>query len=791
MKLPLSSALAGPYSLNQWVNWQVETRDGKPTKVPYIPGSLRRASVTDPSTWRSLEAADEDGRDIGFVFTASDPYLVIDLDHCITHGELDPDALEIINSLDSYTEVSPSGTGVHIWVDARMPGKGNRKPYRGFEVEMYDRDRYMTVTGTRLNDRPIREAQEDVDNLHALVFGEPVVSQPLAQFSRPRLSLSDGEIVMRMERSQSGARVRALMAGDTSEHGGDDSRADLALASHIAFWTQDRSQIERIMRSSGLARDKWNKHASYLSRTIDRALSSRLDTYSGGGRESLPDAPEPRRYNLTDLGNAERFVHIHGDDVRYCHSSSDWYIWSGTRWALADTGDVAQLAAQTVRSIYAEAAACDDSDLRKATATWAKQSESHSRLVALMALATSIPPIPVKRAEFDTNAWMLNCMNGTIDLRTGELHPHRKDDMLTKVAPATYLPGADCAGNIWRSYLAGVQPDQTICDFLQRAAGYTLTGDCSEEVLFFLHGPAAAGKSTFVEALKSALGDYSATLDFSVLLKSRYDSDGRSANPEIAKLPGTRMAISIEVSEGKRLAEGLVKTLTGGDTISARGLYERRNTEFVPQFKLWLVANDAPRMRDTDDALWRRVLIIPFNRSIPPESRDPRIKQELRFSEQGRAAVLAWAVQGCLLWQQYGLAPPPAVQIATQAMRLEMDPCADFWAERCAFGATYQTAAADLRREYLDWCEKNGVRPISTKLMAERLEAKGCTTAKSGSNRYWVGLQLVATDAQRDVWDVTYRNFSLEDSHVRKFTDSDVPDVPSENDPEDEEGIEI
>lgn len=363
--------------------------------------------------------------------------------------------------------------------------------------------------------------------------------------------------------------------------------------------------------------------------------------------------------------------------------------------------------------------------------------------------------------------------------------------MLTKVAPATYLPGADCAGNIWRSYLAGVQPDQTICDFLQRAAGYTLTGDCSEEVLFFLHGPAAAGKSTFVEALKAALGDYAATLDFSVLLKSRYDSDGRSANPEIAKLPGTRMAISIEVSEGKRLAEGLVKTLTGGDTISARGLYERRNTEFVPQFKLWLVANDAPRMRDTDDALWRRVLIIPFNRSIPPESRDPRIKQELRFSEQGRAAVLAWAVQGCLLWQQYGLAPPPAVQIATQAMRLEMDPCAEFWAERCIFGPAYQVTAANLRNAYLEWAEKAGVRPLTSKMLAERLEAKGCTSSRTNAARLWNGIQLVATDAQVTASDGSYHNFSFPFSHEGKFIENDATSVTDENDDEDPEGIRI
>jgi len=275
-----------------------------------------------------------------------------------------------------------------------------------------------------------------------------------------------------------------------------------------------------------------------------------------------------------------------------------------------------------------------------------------------------------------------------------------------------------------------------------------VTGETTEEKLFFIHGPTAAGKSTFTEAIKATLGDYAVTADFETFLKRIQVGAVRN---DVARLAGARFVVSIEVDEGRELAEGLTKILTGGDTVSTRFLYHE-SFEFFPKFKLWLAANHAPRVSDRDDALWRRILRLPFEHTIPEEKRDPKVKATLRDPKIAGPAILAWAVRGCLLWQQCGLFVPEVIRDATDEYRADQDPLRDFFPDECKFDTTAFVPVSDLRKRYDDWGKETGLRYLlGPKQFNERFEEKDC---QRQSRRYlndvgtekvgkcWVGVTL-------------------------------------------------
>lgn len=420
--------------------------------------------------------------------------------------------------------------------------------------------------------------------------------------------------------------------------------------------------------------------------------------------ESEDTGTEAKFFNLTDMGNGERLAHYHGQDIRYCYPNSQWYIWDGNRWKMDKLGKIERLAKDTTRRIYIEAGHCQDDDQRQATAKHARSSESRYRKLAMIDMARSEDGIPVLPEELDANGWLLNCLNGTLDLRTGDLYSHRHQDMITKIVPVNYDPNARL--ELWDRFMeTTTQGDQEMLGFLQRAVGYSLTGNTGEEVLFFIHGPAATGKSTFVEAIKSVMGNYAVTADFEVFLQ-KYRDLGSPRN-DVAALAGSRLVVSIEVQEGRRLAEGLVKMLTGGDTVRARFLYHE-SFEFLPEMKLWLCANHAPKVRADDTAIWRRILKLPFENIIPEDKRDPEVKETLKNPDIAGPAILAWAAQGCLRWQEYGLGIPDIVKEATAAYRKEMDILEAFIEDCCTIQAGMSASKKDLYSAYKQWCEESG-----------------------------------------------------------------------------------
>ena len=457
-------------------------------------------------------------------------------------------------------------------------------------------------------------------------------------------------------------------------------------------------------------------------------------------------APDPERFPHTDLGNSERFVTQHGETIRFCHSWRAWLVWDGVRWARDTNGLVLRMARDTVRSIYLEAAGTDDADMREAIAKHAKASERESRIRSMLALAESESRVAITAQELDTNPWLLNCKNGTVDLRTGQVEIHERQHLITKLAPVTYNP--DAQHDLWDRFLAeSTGDDEELIAFLQRAMGYTLTGDASEEKLFFVHGPTNTGKSTFLEAFKAALGDYAVTADFETFLSRSFVGSPR---PDIARLNGARFVASIEVDEGKKLAEGLIKQLTGGDTITARFLYSPE-FEFMPQFKLWLAANHAPHVSHEDAAIWRRILKLPFEVTVPKEKRDPQLKVALKSDPQAQSAILAWAVRGCVAWQEMGLAVPVRVERATEEYRLEQDPLREFILTCCALSPDVWAEASDIRSTYESWCRESGETPINGRAWAQALRAHGCEPKRrrvgGKGTRGWQGIGLVAEDS--------------------------------------------
>ena len=446
-------------------------------------------------------------------------------------------------------------------------------------------------------------------------------------------------------------------------------------------------------------------------------------------------------FHLTDAGNAERLAFYQGENLRFCWDWNKWIWWDGRRWDLAKGNEMARrLALDTARGILMNEAAKiqDDSEKRSLLVKWSLASETSSRLNAMIQVAQAIEPFPTYAKNFNANPWLATCLNGTVDLRTGKLGPHNPYDLITKICPVNYDP--DARLKLWESFLETVtNGDESLMEFLQVAAGYSACGDIGEEKLFFIHGDAATGKSTFLETVKSALGEYAQTSDFETFLKRK---DVGGTRNDIARLNGARLVASIEVDEGQRLAEGLIKMLTGGDTVSARFLYQE-SFEFVPQFKLWLAANHAPRIKDDDNAIWRRILRVPFDHAIPKENQDPKIKATLRNPEIAGPAVLAWLVKGCLRWQKKGLAVPEIVERATEDYRADQDPLKDFFEDCCEFDPTAFVPVSELRSAYDQLCKENGTRyPLGPRQFNERLRAKGC---EQGTKKYYNDFGTEAT----------------------------------------------
>ena len=430
----------------------------------------------------------------------------------------------------------------------------------------------------------------------------------------------------------------------------------------------------------------------------------------------------------TDIGLAARFAADHADALRYCHEQG-WLRWDSGRWTRDDLYPV-QLAKQTARALATEAAAtAPPRDAPRLVGTLLA-----SRAVAAM-VSLSQSELAVRTAALDADPAVLNVSNGTIDLLTGRLRPHRAADLLTKQSPVVYDPAAVCPQ--WAAFLARVLPDEAVRAFVQRLAGYALLGDVRDHVLPVFWGTGANGKSTYLEAVQYVMGDYARTIPSSVLLVDRNDKHPT----ERAQLAGLRLAVANETNAGRALDEGTVKQLTGGDRITAR--FMRQDFfEFVPSHKLILCSNHKPQITGTDEGTWRRVLLVPWEVCIPVAERDTGLPTRLRAEAPG---ILRWCLEGCAAYLRDGLSPPPAVTAATTSYRLDSDILGQFLAECCTENPALHTPAANLYRAYVAWAESSNVAAVTRDAFGSAMSERGkFTRAKVGGVMRYRGIALLA-----------------------------------------------
>lgn len=490
---------------------------------------------------------------------------------------------------------------------------------------------------------------------------------------------------------------------------------------------QDGSDGSRRVYAMACRAVEFNLSDELATATIQAALSERPTprTYSTTDiLQRVRDAEGATRRGKalvvkrprTDLGNAERFVDQHGDKVRSVPVwPGYWLCWDSSRFRPDTTGEVNRLGKSTVRNIYQEAATVDDADERKAISQWAIGSEKRERLSAMLALASTENPIAVDYNSLDAQPWLLGCKNGTVELRTGELRPADPGDLITKSTGVEYPtePGVDPV--LWLNFLDDIfSGNSELIGFVQRLFGSALVGEQVEHILAILHGNGANGKSVFTSTLQAAFGDYAMTAPPKLLTIKR----GETHPTEQADLFRMRLVIVSETPDGARLDEGLVKSISGGDKIRARRMRENF-WEFTPSHLPIIATNHKPVVRGTDYGIWRRLRLIPFNVTIPPERQDKHLAEKLRAE---LPAILRWLVCGCLEWQRSGLLEPPIVLAATEAYRDESDTFKNWLVDRCEVDPQIECRGGVAYHSYRDWCSEVGEDAISNVKFAEKVE---------------------------------------------------------------------
>ena len=555
------------------------------------------------------------------------------------------------------------------------------------------------------------------------------------------------DIVKAACNAKNGAKFRELYAGSYSKtEYGSPSEADMALCNMLAFWTGcDADKMDAIFRQSGLMREKWDRRQSgstYGALTIQKAIASCTTVYNPKSYDysvSITNKKSDRlavgepvfdneettefkpNYSMDDMGNAQRFVDLFGDRIRYCYTDKRWFWYDSRKWCYDNEGVRERMADRAIEAMKAEAKNYLQSDeesggdMAKAFEKHMKSSRSYKARTSMLNMVQHhVPVLPV---QLDRYKMVLNTPSGVLNLKNGELKEHKPEYYLTKITPVEFSENADCPR--WLAFLDEIfGGDKDLIHYIQKAVGYTLSGSTAEQCAFFLYGTGKNGKSTFLDVIRDVFGDYAANIQpETIMVKS---NSGSNANSDIARLKGARLVTSVEPNEGVRINEGLLKQLTGDDPVTARKLYSEE-FEFKPEFKLWMATNHKPIIRGTDTGIWRRIHMIPFTVQIPEEKVDRNLKHKLKAEMTG---IFKWCVDGCLMWQAEGLKMPKAVLDSVREYRREMDVISAFIEDKCELSGSVQSSV--LYAAYSSWAEENNeYRMSATKFgleIAKRFE---------------------------------------------------------------------
>lgn len=438
----------------------------------------------------------------------------------------------------------------------------------------------------------------------------------------------------------------------------------------------------------------------------------------------------------TDIANSRRFARQHGMKVHFTPERG-WFVWDGRRWVVDEKLiTVQELAKSTALRIFDEVkAAANRDELYR----HAKRSQSRQAIESMLSLARSEPGIPLRLTDFDSNGWLFNVANGTVDLRTGQLVAHQPDQLISNISEVVFEPGAEA--KLWGSFLCRVTDgNDELYAYLRRLVGYLLVADVSDQSLHFLYGLGANGKSVFCEVLQRLLGDYAITASPDLIMLRRH---GGIPN-DVARLRGVRVALMNETSQGSRFDEAKLKDLTGGDTLTARFLHQEF-FDFRPSHRILIRGNHKPAINGTDEGIWRRLRLVPFTVQIPPDEQDRDLLHKLEGELPG---ILQWAIAGCLEWQREGLKPPAIISDAVRQYREESDTLGRFIVENCEVRKPGQVKSSSFYQRYQQFAEHAGERWIAAKDVPAEMERRGFVYKRgTGGQRLYLGIEFAQSEA--------------------------------------------
>lgn len=731
-------------------------------KIPKSPLYNGNADTTDSKTWgtyeQALQAVEKYGYDgIGFVFTAATPYCGIDIDHCINTetGAINLNALDIIHAMDSYTEISPSGTGIHIIYKGKNHDEWNKKVMNalgdGIHLEMYQKERYFTVTGNVYMNKPVADREDSAALIYMTYMQKKQNSgTPTPVRTAKPLNLTEKEIIDKAMNAQNGLTFSELYSGNWQNKYSSQSEADMAFCNMLAFWCQkDFDMMDKIFRSSGLMRDKWTeKHgqATYGEITLNKAIESCQNTYSlAAPKEHDFDiaisgkASSLKLYSFDDTGNAQRLVDMFGQKIGYNYTDKRWMLYSKIKWVYDETGYIQNLIDKSIEAMkqekdwYIQQDEENNDKNQTMLKAWEKHFKKSRSNNAKNALEKEVRHyVPLTPSFFDKHKMLLNTPSGVVDLNTFEVRQATPEDYFTKSVRANFDKNAKCP--LWDKFLKTIfNNDKELIQYVQKAVGYSLTGSTAEQCAFFLYGSGRNGKSTFIDIIRELLGDYARNIQPETLMIK----NNNGINSDIARLKGARFVTTVEPNEGLRLNEGLLKQLTGGDAITARKLYAEE-FEFKPEFKIWMATNHKPIIRGTDLGIWRRVHMIPFNVIIPENKVDVQLTEKLLKELDG---IFLWALRGLALYHKEGLKMPLSVQEAVEDYKKEMDVVSRFLDDCTQKAYAKCVKASELYQAYASWCRINGEYQLSNTNFGKEVIKKYERKRLSGG-MYYIGVEF-------------------------------------------------
>lgn len=727
-----------PAKLRARRQWVCAADSGRPIN-PHTGGN---AMSNKPATWGTFEEAEEacvkyGHPHVAFAITADDPYCIVDLDDKPENPASKEERKRfdfIIEGLDSYTERSKSGRGFHVVVEADVEN------LKSSHVEIYSRDHFMTFTGDVVGKvKPIRKQTERIASIANRLRRAKAVSNLALATADLEAEEPDEDVIARAsEAPTTGAKFNALLRGDWEDleiGDGSQSAADLAFVGMVWDACGNAAQVERIWLASRLAERDKGQRPDYIARMLDKVMQSPPKMLRDDSPASM----------FSDTANARRIEYHMGADLLYVPGIG-WHVWDSARWR-PDSLEARRLVGKLGRIVLTEAGAMLDRAARTSDRTQAeKLQDLAEKLLKFSGTVENVAKIdaamkaaePLLRCDadqLDADPYLLGCTNGVVDLRTGELLPASSDQLISKSTGQPFDLAAKAPG--WLAFLKRIfRKHPELPAFVQRLAGYWLTGLTDPPYLSVLYGVGANGKSTLVKALSHAMGEYASAAPPGLLM-ARY---GERHPTELAALQGKRFVAAAESGEGGRLDEERIKSLTGSDRITARRMREDFYS-FQPTHNFALMTNHKPIVRGVDEGIWRRLLLLPFDEVIPKAEQDLNFAEKLKDEAPG---ILAWAVEGARVFLEDGaLALPPIVAEATATYRTESDVLGGFVAEECDVDARASILSSQLYATYERWCDDSGERPLPKRTLGLRLQERGFAPAKDAKGqRLWKGLRL-------------------------------------------------